>query len=251
LFYDSQTTVEKAHIAGGFRFELSKLTVPAIRERMVSSLVNVSAELAATVATGLGMSVPPAMPRVLANPAAPEVITSAALSLTALPSDGGIRTRSVAILVADGVDGHSIAAVQAALLAAGAKVHLIAPRLGLVKPSSGEPFEATGTLENSPPVLFDGLVLPDGAEGVKALSVRIEVMDFITSQYRHGKTILALAASKSLIEQAVVASTLAGGDSDPGIVMGTAAKANHSVATFITALGRHRHPEREAGALSH
>jgi catalase len=49
LFFDRQTAVEKAHIAGGLHFELSNLTVPAIRERMVSSRVNVSAELAVTV----------------------------------------------------------------------------------------------------------------------------------------------------------------------------------------------------------
>jgi catalase len=250
LFYESQTAQEKSHIAGGFRFELSKLTVPAIRERMVSSLVNVSAELAANVAAGLGIAVPPAMPKVLANPAAPEIIRSPALSLTALPGDGGIRSRSVAILVADGVDGQSIAAVQAALLAAGAKVHLIAPRLGKVKPSKGEPIDPSGTLENSAPVLFDGFVLPDGAAGVKALSARIEVMDFITNQYRHGKTILALGASKSLIEHAGIATTLASGDADPGIVMGSTAKADHAVAAFIIALGKHRHPEREAGALA-
>jgi catalase len=250
LFYESQTAVEKAHIAGGFRFELSKLTVPAIRERMVSSLVNVSAELAATVAAGLGMAVPKAMPRAVAHPAKPEVTTSAALSLTALPGDGGIRSRSVAILVADGVDGKSIAAVQSALLAAGAQVHLIAPLLGRVKPSSGEPFDATGTLENSAPVLFDGLVLPEGAVGVKALGARIEVMDFISNQYRHGKTILALGASKALIDRAGVAATLANGDADPGILIAAATKADGAVADFITALGRHRHPEREAGALA-
>jgi catalase len=250
LFYESQTAVEKAHIAGGFRFELSKLTVPAIRERMLSSLANVSAELAATVAAGLGMAVPPAMPKVLANPAPPEVTTSPALSLTALPGEGGIRTRSVAILVADGVDGQSLATVQAALLAAGAKVHLIAPRLGAVKPGNGDPFEATGTLENSPPVLFDGLVLPDGANGVKALGGRIEVADFISNQYRHGKTILALGASKSLIEQAGVATALANGDPDPGIVMGQISKVNNLVPAFIAALGRHRHPEREVDALT-
>src|SRR4029077_18989133 len=46
LFFESQTEVEKAHIKGAFRFELSKLTVPAIRVRMVSSLLNVSKELA-------------------------------------------------------------------------------------------------------------------------------------------------------------------------------------------------------------
>jgi catalase len=168
----------------------------------------------------------------------------------ALPGDGGIRTRSVAILVADGVDGKSVATAQAALRAAGAQVHLIAPRLGPVKPASGEPFEATGTLENSPPVLFDGVVLPDGAAGVKALAALIEVMDFISNQHRHGKTLLALGASKALIAQAGVSPTLASGEADPGIVIGAAAKAGSAVADFITALGKHRHPEREAGALA-
>ncbi len=55
LFFDSQTPQEQAHIIGGFRFELSKVTVPAIRERMVSSLRNVSQALAAAVAAGLGI----------------------------------------------------------------------------------------------------------------------------------------------------------------------------------------------------
>jgi len=249
LFYESQTAVEKAHIAGGFRFELSKLTVPAIRERMVSSLVNVSAELAATVASGLGMAVPAAMQRVLAHPAKPEITRSEALSLTALPGNCGIRSRSVAVLVDDGVDGKAVAIAQAALQAAGAKVHLIAPRLGPVKPASGEPFEATGTLENSPAVLFDGLVLPEGAGGLEAACVRIEVMDFICNQYRHGKTILALGASKALLEQAGVALNLSNGEADPGIVLHPAGKGKPAVVDFIAALVRHRHPEREAGAL--
>ena len=87
---------------------------------MVASLVNVSAELAATAAAGLGMAVPPAMPRVPAHPAAPEVTTSAALSVTRQSGDGGIRSRRVAILVADGVDGRSIASTQSALRMAGA-----------------------------------------------------------------------------------------------------------------------------------
>jgi len=249
LFYESQTAVEKAHIAGGFRFELSKLTVPAIRERMVSSLVNVSTELAATVAAGLGIAVPPAMPKVLAHPAEPEVTASAALSLMALPGDGGVRSRSVAILVADGVDGTSIAVAQAALRAAGATVHLIAPRLGPVKPAKGDPFDATGTLENSAPVLFDGLVLPDGVDGVTTLGGHVEVMDFISNQFRHGKTLLAIGAAKALLERAGAGASLASGEPDPGIVIGAAAETEHAAAVFIAALGRHRHPEREAGAL--
>jgi catalase len=247
LFYESQTVVEKAHIAGGFRFELSKLTVPAIRERMVSSLVNVSAELAATVAAGLGIAVPPAMPKALAQALEPEVSRSPALSLKALPGDGGIRTRSVAILVADGVDGQSVTAARVALRAAGATGHLIAPRLGMVKPANGEPFEASRTLENAPAVLFDGLVLPDGAAGVKTLGSHVEVLDFISNQYRHGKSILAIGGSQALLERSGAPFKLASGDPDPGIVLATAGKAERALADFIAALGKHRHPEREAG----
>jgi catalase len=53
-----------------------------------------------------------------------------------------------------------------------------------------------------------------------------------------------------LIEQAGIATALANGDADPGIVMGHVAKVNNLVVTFITALARHRHPEREADALA-
>ena len=248
LFYNSQTAVEQAHIAGGFRFELSKLTVPAIRVRMLSSLVNVSSELAAAVAAGLGMGVPPAMPRVLAQPAKPEVTRSAALSLTALPGDGGIRSRSVAILVADGVAGRSVAAARVALQAAGATVHLIAPRLGPLQATDGEAVETTGTLENSAPVLFDGVLLCDGAAAVKLLGRDVLVMDFISNQYRHGKTLLAIGVSKALLDQAGVPATLVDGAPDPGVLFGSGAHADRAVAGFIAALGKHRHPERDPAA---
>jgi len=61
---------------------------------------------------------------------------------------------------------------------------------------------------------------------------------------------VGLGASQELVEQAGVASTLANGDADPGIVIGAAGKTDHAVADFIAALGRHRHPEREAGTLA-
>ena len=245
LFYESQTEVEKAHIVGGFRFELSKLTVPAIRERMLSSLANVSTDLAARIAAGLGMAVPEAMPRALAKPVTPEVTKSPALSLTALPGDGGIRTRKVAILVADGVDGASIAAVYTALTAAGAVPTLVGPRLGAIKSADGEPLEATASLENSPPVLFDGVVLPDGADGVTLLAAHGQALDFVVNQYRHGKTLLALGAAQTLLDRAGIAVTLPSGEADPGIVLAALDALDEAQAAFITALGKHRHPERE------
>ena len=68
LFWNSQTPVEKTHIIKAFRFELSRVQTPAIRERMVSGLLNVAPELAEAVAKGLGIrELPAPMPKVLAG----------------------------------------------------------------------------------------------------------------------------------------------------------------------------------------
>ena len=239
LFYNSQTEWEKAHIVGGFRFELSKLTVPAIRERMIASLRNVDEDLAAQVAEGLGLDLPDPLPRVLAKPPKPEVLASPALSLTALPGETGVRTRKIAILVANGVEGKSLKALHAALTEAGAVPRFIGPRLGTYKTSDGGTIEADASMENSPPVLFDGLVLPDGDAGVKALAADGHTMEFVVNQFRHCKTILAFGASKKLLQNAGIAEP-----SDDGLlVMQISAK--NAARDFMDSLAQHRHPERE------
>ena len=240
LFFDSQTPVEQAHIAAAFRFELSKVTVPAIRERMVSSLRNASEALAAQVAAGLGMKeLPPAMPCALDRPAKPEVSVSPALSLMARPGDGSIKARKVALLVADGVVGRGALNLHAALVAKGAVPRFVAPRIGPVKTSDGVSIDADASLENEPGFLFDALALPDGEEGVKTLARDGHVGEFIRDQYRHGKTILAMPASSVLLDAAGVSLKLPKGDPDPGIVT------KQGVEAFIEAIARHRHPERE------
>ena len=243
LFYESQTAVEKAHIVGGFRFELSKLTVPAIRERMVSSLVNVSAELAQQVADGLGMALPKAMPRALDKPTQPEITQSPSLSLTALPGDGGIRTRKIAILVADGVDGDEISALCDALQGAGAVPWRVGLKIGPVKTSVGKNLIADGSLENSPAVLFDAMVLPGDEKAVQVLRKNPMVGDFIQNQYRHCKTILGLGGSRTLLDSQGVRAKLPDGSADSGVLMFDEVK--QAIAPFIKAVGMHRHPARE------
>ena len=220
-------------------------TVPAIRERMVASLVNVSPQLAAKIAEGLGIDVPPALPRALDNPAKPEVTKSPALSLMHLPGEVGIRTRKIAILAANGVEGESIAALQAALLDAGAVPVLIAPRLGPVKTANGEALDATGTLENSAPVLFDAVVLPDGEAGLALLMKYGQTMEFVTNQYRHGKTLLALGASKVLLDKAGISPMLPSGEPDTGVLLAGSGDIGTTVSAFIDAVAMHRHPARE------
>ena len=246
LFFESQTPVEQAHIAAAFRFELSKVTVPAIRERTVSMLRNASEALAKKVAEGLGMAtLPAAMPLALAKPATPEVTVSPPLSLTARPGDGSIKARKIAILVAPGVEGGSIAQLQAALIAEGAVPRLVAPRIGPVATGQGDTLQAEASLENEPGFLFDALVLPDGQAAVDALASDGHTMEFIKDQYRHCKTILVLGASKVLLDKAGVSDKLPSGKADPGLLIAAAGNASNVIKAFIEAIALHRHVGRE------
>jgi catalase len=245
LFFDSQTVFEKAHIIGGFRFELSKVTVPAIRERMVASLRNVSEELAGAVASGLGIRLPRAMPIALKRVPKPEVTTSAALSLTALPGDRGIRTRKVALLIADGVKAEPIAMLLSALSAAGAVPRLIGTRLGTIRSVDGQEFEIDATLENMPAVLFDAMALPDGEQAVTRLAADGHTLEFIKDQYRHGKTIFVGSASAHLLTSAGVALNLPSGKPDPGLIFCSPARLADRIKAFLAAIGKHRHPGRD------
>ncbi len=236
LFFESQTPVEQAHIVAAFRFELSKVTVPAIRSRMVSSLMNVSADLAGKVAEGLGMKLPAAMPRAVAQKVPkPEVTASPPLSLMARPGDGGIATRKVAIMITDGINAEAVASVHSALTKAGAVTRFLGVRLGSVRSVEGTGVEADATLENSPSVLFDGVVLPDGAQG---LAKSGQAVEFIKDQFRHCKTILVMGASVALLEKAGIPLE----NPDPGLLLTEKAA---SPKAFMAALAKHRHIERD------
>ena len=244
LFFDSQTPQEQAHIIGGFRFELSKVTVPAIRKRMVSSLRNVSEALAKAVARGLGLELPEPMPRAIKVVPRAETKVSKALSLTALPGDGGIATRKIALLIADGMRGDSVTALVNRLRAAGAVPILLGRRLGTVRSEDGSKFEVEATLENSPAVLFDAVALPDGTKAVETLLKDGHSLEFVKDQYRHCKTILALGASSALLAKAGISNTLPSGAKDPGILL-LATGDEVSAKAFIAAVSKHRHPVRD------
>jgi len=250
LFLDSQTPVEQAHIAAAFRFELSKVTVPAIRRRMVSSLRNVSEALAAEVAAGLGLELPEAMPRATDTATRVEVKRSPSLSLTARPGDGGVATRKVAILIDAGVNAAAVNALAQQLQAEGAVTRFLGQFLGSVEGADGARIELDATLENSPAVLFDGVILPDGknphgADTDDAPVASEAVLDFVRDQYRHCKTLLAQGRGARVLEEAGIAQTLANGERDPGVIVVDGDGDGDGGDRFIAALGKHRHWDRD------
>ncbi|HET7061373.1 MAG TPA: catalase [Nitrosospira sp.] len=245
LFWNSQTQLEKDHIVNAFRFELGRVQTPAIRERMVSILVNVADDLAQSVAQGLGMNgLPAAQPKALDQPAIPEVERSPALSLFARPGDGSIQTRRIAIMVADGVDGVAVNALRDGLTEEGAVPRFIAARLGTVQSMEGSSIEVDVTFEVMPGVLFDALAIPDGSEDMKDLAGMGEVVEAIREQYRHGKPILALGTGIDLIKNAGVKIALPSGNPDPGVLT-FPEYSDDVLPQFIEAIAAHRHFERE------
>jgi catalase len=241
LFFNSQTPIEQQHIINAFRFELSKVQTPAIRERMVSGLMNVSIDLARAVADGLGMTeLPEAMPKVLQKKVKAEVTESTPLSLRARPGSVGIQTRRVAILVADGVDGDQAQALAGRLRKEGAVPVFVAPRLGAVKPGKGKPFQSDASLEVAPSVTFDAMAICAGAGAALAADGR--VLEFVKDQYRHCKAMLFAGDASAVVDAAGIPRQLPSGAPDAGLIVGD----GDGVATFIAAIEAHRHFERES-----
>jgi catalase len=244
LFWNSQSAIEKAHIVRGFRFELTKVQVPAVRERVLSMIANVDPQLVQSVAQGLGMPVPQPMPKVLSRVAKPEVIASPALSLFALPGDKSLATRCIALLVADGVDGKSIQAVHTGLTKLGAVARFVAARLGTVATSEGDTIDVDVTLETTPSVLYDAVVIPAGKAAAKALGNIGQAAEFLKDQYRHCKPMLVLADGAELLENVGIPKTLPSGDPDPGLLIEEGGLRRDTIGKFAQAIAKHRHFER-------
>jgi len=244
LFWKSQTPVEQKHIVEAFRFELTRVQTPAVRERIVAGLVNVDLKLAKAVADQLGIPVPPPLPRVNDTPV-PDYPPSPSLSLLARPGRVGIRTRRVAIAVANGVDAAAVRQIHASLLKDGAQPRVVGQHLGEVAAVNGKSLDVEVTFEATPSVMYDAVVLQPGEAAAAALARDGRVLEFLRDQYRHDKPFLVLGAGRQLVAAAGLPVALPNGEPDPGIVIADPANLNAALAAFKTAIMRHKVYARE------
>ena len=181
----------------------------------------------------------------------PEVTESQSLSLTARPGDGGIRTRRVAILVADGVDGHSVQTLRDRLFAAGAVPRFVGSRLGSIESTSGA-IEVDTTVEAMPSVLFDAVVIPEGTHVGQRLGVDGRTVEFVKDQYRHCKPMLVFGAAAELLQKVGIPETLPSGAADPGLIVAKASGVDSAIRGVCDRFGQtssFRARDRPAGRL--
>jgi len=207
LFFASLAAPEQAHLASAIVFELSKVSLEHVRNRVMGNLRNVDEDLAKRVADGLGMALPEK------TPAAAEPIDldpSPAVRLIGKYPDS-LKGRKVGVLVTDGADGAVIKAVQDAAKAAGAAVEIIAPKRGGAKLKDGSTLEADHQLAGAPSVLFDAVALVLSADGCKQLLTEGAAIDFAKDAFAHLKAIGHTPEAQPLLDKAGV-------EGDAGVV---------------------------------
>jgi len=234
LFFTSQTRIEQKHIGDALVFELSKVERPDIRSRMVSHLRNIDADLAQTVADGLGLALPKAA--TAARPTRQDLAASDALSIVKRATPG-IEGRKLGILLTDGADAKLFAALVAGVTKAKAVYEVIAPKIGGVTLSDGQAVAAKQKIDGGPSVLFDAVVVLASDQGAALLAGDAAAKDFVTDAFNHCKYIGFSEAAALLFEKTGLAPDL-----DAGCVGLSSAR---DVASFLEDCGALRFWDRE------
>jgi catalase len=234
LFFVSLAAHERAHLVSAFTFELGKVETPAIRARMVGHLARVHAELGASVAARLGL--------------AGELVAAAA---TVLPKDlpaspslsmaqraGTFRGRTLGVLVTDGVDRRWLSELRRAVEAVGARLAVVASRVGGVTAGDGTHEQVDQVLCSAPSVFFDAVIVAPSAQGAEALAHDPAAVDWVRDAFRHLKVIGHVAAAAPILALAGVRPA-----ADEGVIAVDRAPA---MADLLTVAKRHRIWTREA-----
>ena len=214
LFYRSQVPAEQAHMASALVFELSKVDTLAIRQAMVGHLLNIDKDLAQRVSNGLAL---PALPA--AVPALKPAINmeqSPALQ-TIGKAKPTLKGRCVAVLVNDGSNGVTVSALRNAIVGAGARVKIVAPKIGGVTLADGSHLDADGQLAGNSSVLFDAIAVMLSSDGAKALQKEGAAIDFVRDAFSHLKAIAHDEGGQALLVKA-------GATPDAGIILATDTK---------------------------
>lgn len=246
LFYKSMSEDEQRHIQDAFAFELGKVKIVPIRQRMVNMLLEIDEGLADTVAKKLGLkterlpqpitgSIPAGADLDHYHSFKNELPISDAPSLSMahkLPDD--IIAKRIAILTADGVNDNVFTQIKKTLCDKGAMVTVIAPHHGFVTTESGDQYLIDDSLLTAASVVFDGVYV-GGGKSVDHLMKNADALHFIAEAFKHCKPIATESDAEKILQKAL-----------PEISLPTdGVSTNGNLEQFISHIKLHRFWERE------
>jgi catalase len=255
LFFNSQSDYEQTHIINALSFELGKVEVSAIRERIVFLLNQIDEKLASGVAENLGIEIPSKLdlPMNMSYPADADpddyqpipkkdakVKKSEALSMANTVKDT-IATRKIAVLVADGFDANDVKMMKNALEKQGAMAKIIGMKSKSVKDSDGKELKVDHALRTTASVLWDAVYIPGGEKSVETLLGEADAYEFVNEAFRHCKAIAATGAGVEFVK-----TTFAGkAENDKAVILNENG-GKDTAQSFIDAIAGHRNWERES-----
>jgi catalase len=239
-FYISQTPVEQEHLRKALVFELGRCELARIRRAMVGHLRNIDEELAAGVAHGLGLlDLPP--PATAARPTRQDLPASPALSIL-LNGPQSFEGRVMGVMISDGHEGTLLDRLTGAVLQAGGKVKLIAPRISGALDDRGDLREAQFSIAGGPSVLFDAVAILLGPDDEDVVTSMPQAQNFLRDAFAHGKFI-GHALAGQLFETSGLSGMADDGCFDLGLV-----DDGDTMAGFLAACARLRHWTRQGMA---
>ena len=200
LFLNSMTAPEREHLIKAAHFELGKVQSHEVKVRLLDLFNHIDHNFAKEVAAGLGLPEPSA--EVVVNHGK----ASSALSMEKMPKTS-IKTRQIAILIADGFSATEVTAVEKALKVAGAQAKIVANRGGKISSKEGQELVAERTFLTAASVMFDAVYIPGGSQSIAALKAEGDALNFVTEAFKHGKAIAASSEGVELLATAKLVET--------------------------------------------
>ena len=262
LFWNSLTMPEKEHLVGAAHFELGKVMSKEIRQRQVGNFYKVDPQFAQMVAEGIGVEVP--KDQEVESPGnylkddhykkmrnGKSVKASPALSMEINKVETA-KTRKVAILVEDGFAYDEVMRLKEALAAVGAQGEIVSMKLGKCKANSGEELEVDKSHLTADSVMYDAVYIPEGEKSIQSMLQKGESLHFVNEAFKHCKPIATSGNGVQMFEKAFVLGVdFADRDSkkvvsSKGVVTaGIEANADEFFESFINAIKKHRHWDRQ------
>lgn len=231
LFWQSQTPIEQQHIIGAFSFELSKVTRPYIRERVLDHLTHIDISLAQPVAENLGIELSDEQMHVSPPKDVNGLKKDPSLSLYAVPT-GSVKGRVVAILLSVNTKAGDLLAIVQGLRDQGVHFKLLFARMGQVIADDGSAVPVAATFAGSPSVSVDAVIVPGG--DISSILNNGDAVYYLLEAYKHLKVIgLAGEARKFKAKLGI------DDQGEEGIVEADDAAGNF-MDEFLKSLGGHR-----------